>query len=227
MDSVFLVDWLPLCWVGLYIGLLLIIAEGLGRLTQVKGEWTRKIVHIGSGNVLLFAWWLEIPAWIGITAAVFAAMVALISYRFSILPSINSVGRQSWGTFFYAVSIGLLIAFFWLRGQPYYAVLGILVMAWGDGMAAIIGQKWGKHQYQIGGITKSWEGSATMLMVSFMVSCLILGSVYGNHWQIWLISLSVALFSTLLESFSKLGIDNLTVPLGSAALAFILGKGLF
>jgi phytol kinase len=206
--------------VGLYLGILLITAETLGRLTEIRGEWTRKIVHIGSGNVLLFAWLLNIPAWIGISAAIIAAILALISYQFPILPSINGVGRNSLGTFFYAVSVGLLIGIFWTIDQPYYGVLGILVMAWGDGMAAIIGQKWGKHLYQVFGMTKSWEGSLSMTGVSFLIAILILSSVYGYHAGIWLIAIGLSLFATFLESFSKLGIDNLTVPLGSAIFAF-------
>ncbi|MGK7944643.1 MAG: diacylglycerol/polyprenol kinase family protein [Microcystaceae cyanobacterium] len=206
--------------VGLYLGILLLIAELLGRLTEIKGEWTRKIVHIGSGHVLLFAWLLKIPAWIGIAAAIIAALVALISYQFPILPSINSVGRKSLGTFFYALSIGLLVGIFWTIDQPYYGVLGILVMAWGDGMAAIIGQKWGKHPYQVLGMTKSWEGSLTMTGVSFLISMLILSAIYGYNGGTWLISFVLSLFATFLESFSKLGIDNLTVPLGSALFAF-------
>jgi phytol kinase len=206
--------------VGLYLAILLLTAELLGHFTQIKGEWTRKIVHIGSGNVLLLAWWLNIPAWIGITAAIIAAIIALISYQFPILPSINSVGRKSLGTFFYALSIGVLVAIFWNLHQPYYAVLGILVMAWGDGLAAIIGQKWGKHPYSVEGITKSWEGSLTMMGVSFLVSLGILVSVYGNDGIIWLISLGIGILAMILESFSKLGIDNLTVPLGSAIAAF-------
>jgi phytol kinase len=38
--------------------------------------------------------------------------------------------------------------------------------------------------------------------------------------------LLVSIFATILEAFSKLGIDNLTVPLGSAALAFFLDRSL-
>ena len=157
-------------------------------------------------------------------AAAIASIIALTSYFLPILPSINSVGRRSLGTFFYALSIGILVAIFWPLQHPEYAVIGILVMAWGDGLAALVGQNFGKHPYQIAGIRKSWEGSLTMTVVSFWVILLILGSVQGFHWQIGLIAIAVALVATALESFSKFGIDNLTVPLGSAMLAFILNQ---
>ena len=81
-------------------------------------------------------------------------MIAIISYITPILPSINSVGRKSLGTLFYALSIGILASLFW-QDYPQYTTIGILVMAWGDGIAAIIGQRFGKHTYQVFNITKA------------------------------------------------------------------------
>ena len=130
--------------------------------------------------------------------------------------------RQSLGTFFYSVSFGILVAYFWYVQQPQYAALGILVMTWGDGLAALIGQRFAKHKYKVFGGQKSWEGSLTMTLVSYIVSSLIFLGVQGNIWQTWVISLIVAVVATGLEAVSFLGIDNLTVPLGSAALAFFL-----
>ncbi|MEA5540528.1 SEC59/DGK1/VTE5 family protein [Limnoraphis robusta Tam1] len=216
--------WQQIALVAVWLGVILLLAEGLNRLMSVEAEVSRKVVHIGTGNVILLAWWLNIPAWIGISAGVISGIIALISYKFPILPSINSVGRQSLGTFFYAVSIGVLIGCFWPINQPQYAALGILVMTWGDGLAAVIGQNFGRHRYEIWGIQKSWEGSLTMCLVSYLVSSLILFTVQGNIWQTWVISVIVAVMATAMEAFSKLGIDNLTVPLSSAALAFFLNQ---
>lgn len=214
--------WFKIAIAAVWVGGVVLIAELLHRYTTTDPEKIRKIVHIGTGQVILLAWWLEIPAWVGIAASILASTIALLSYKFPILPGINSVGRKSLGTFFYAVSIGILIAWFWHIQQPYYAAIGILVMTWGDGLAALIGQKYGKHLYKIGGIQKSWEGSLTMAIVSFLVTSVILFAVQGNTWQIYFVSIAVAVFATALESFSKLGIDNLTVPIASAALCFSL-----
>jgi phytol kinase len=65
-----------------------------------------------------------------------------------------------------------------------------------------------------------------MALTSYAVSSLILLSVQGNVWQTWLVPVAIALVATGLETFSKLGIDNLTVPLGSAALGFFLNQWL-
>lgn len=215
--------WLQIALAAIWVLLILLIAGVVNRFAD-KPEIVRKIVHIGTGNVILIAWWLDIPASVGITASILASAITLLSYRLPILPGINSVGRQSLGTFFYSVSFGILVAWFWYLQQPQYAALGILVMTWGDGLAALIGQRFGKHKYKVFGTEKSWEGSLTMMLVSYVVSSLILVGTQGNSWQTWAVSLLVAVIATGLEAVSFLGIDNLTVPLGSAALAYFLSQ---
>ena len=93
-------------------------------------------------------------------------------------------------------------------------------------MAALVGQNFGKHPYQIGGMCKSWEGSLAMTLVSFFVTYLLLLAVRGDSWGSLVISLIVAVAAAILEAFSKWGIDNLLVPLGSAALAFVLNSSI-
>ena len=211
---------IPLGAVFAYLAILVVIAEVLSRLITDDPELTRKMVHIGSGNVILLAWWLNISRTVIVSAAIIAAVIAVTSYIIPILPSIESVGRKSFGTLFYAISMGILAGYFWLN-TPQYAVIGILVMAWGDGMAAIIGQRFGQHKYQLGGISKSWEGSSAMAIAALIVTGSILLIIEGNRWQTWTIAIVVALVATILEAFSKLGVDNLTVPLASGFLCFL------
>jgi phytol kinase len=204
----------------LWVGLVLLAAELVVRFSDSGKEISRKIVHIGVGNVILLAWWLHIPAWVGIVAAGASGLLTLITYRYPILASVSGIGRKSWGTFFYAISIGLLIAYFWPLNLQAHAVLGVLVMTWGDGLAALIGQRWGAHPYQINGLTKSWEGTLTMLVVSLGVSITVLGTTYGWSGPMVGIAVTVASLATVLEAFSMFGIDNLTVPLGSAFASY-------
>ena len=214
----------PVTIVALWLVFIGLLAEGVNRYTKAGTEIVRKIVHIGTGNVILFAWLLKIPLWVGVSASVFFSAIAFLSYYVPILPSINGIGRKSLGTFFYAVSIGVLVAWFWTLNVPQFAAIGILVMTWGDGLAAVIGQRFGRHPYKLWDMTKSWEGSLTMGLISFLVSLAILVATQGNIWQVWLTSLAVALIATGLEAFSKFGIDNLTVPISSAALSFFLSQ---
>jgi phytol kinase len=208
--------------IAIYLGILILISESLNRFKKTDSEVTRKIFHIGSGNYILLAWWLNLPFFIIIEASIVASFISIISLYLPILPSINSIHRKSYGTLFYAISIGILTALFWNLGLQEYTVIGILVMSWGDGLAGVIGKSFGKNSYEILGIKKSWEGSFTMGLVSFIVINIMLCLSSGNSWENWLISIVVAIFATILEVFSFLGIDNLTVPLGSAILCFYL-----
>lgn len=213
---------------GSYLGLVLFLAEWLNRFSPSPAEVTRKIVHIGAGQVVLIAWWLQIPGWVGAIAGVLAAGIAVLSYRLPILPSLESVGRHSYGTLFYALSVGLSVGGFFSIHSPVFAAIGILVMAWGDGLAALVGQRWGRHRYQIFNNNKSWEGTGTMALAAFTVTTGLLTLVYGFSPLTVAIALGVALVSTVLESFSRWGIDNLTVPVASAVTAFVgvqLGLG--
>ncbi len=215
-------QFIPISCVAIYLVTLLLIAEILSRFQKLDGELTRKIVHIGTGNVILLAWWLKITGDVIIGASVVASLVAITSYFLPILPSVNGVGRKSLGTLFYAVSIGILVALFWQPDNQQFTAIGILVMSYGDGMAALIGQRWGKHPYQVWGNKKSWEGSLTMTLVAFVVTIGILSFANPWHWQYLIIAFVVGIFATILETFSQVGIDNFTVPVGSALTTYYL-----
>jgi phytol kinase len=218
--------WMQLGVTGAWLGTLGLVAEWFHQSKLVGSEVVRKLVHVGVGNIILAAWWMRFPLWLGVGASVFFSAIAFLSYRFPILSSINGIGRKSLGTFFYALSIGILIGLFWAIDQPQFAAIGVLVMTWGDGLAALIGQRFGQHPYQLWGMHKSWEGSLGMAAISFTCTGLILLGTYGYCWPILLVALAVALVATGLEAFSKYGIDNLTVPLGSALVAYGLTQAL-
>ncbi|AIE74428.1 phytol kinase [Synechocystis sp. PCC 6714] len=212
--------WMAVAMAAIYLGAIILSAELLNRLSPSPAEVTRKIVHIGAGQVVLIAWWLGIPGWVGSIAGLLAALIAVLSYRLPILPSLESVGRHSYGTLFYAISIGLLVGGFFSAGLPVFAAIGILVMAWGDGLAALVGQRWGKHPYKVFGFRKSWEGTTTMVLASFLVTVLLLGYSFGLTATVFALAVMVAITGAGLESFSRWGIDNLTVPIVSALIAF-------
>jgi phytol kinase len=208
-------------WVVLWLTLLWLGAEVLRR-NGVGAETVRKFVHIGTGNVILLAWGLHIPLVLCLLASAFVSLITLISYRIPILESINGVGRKSLGTFYYAVSIGIVTALFWPSQQYHFGALGILVMAYGDGLAALVGQRYGKRMYSAFGMPKTVEGSLTMALVSTLVSGLVLSVGIGWSFGVWGIALMVGIGAMFLEMFSVGGLDNLTVPVGSAILAWVL-----
>lgn len=217
--------WLRVGLGGLWLGIIGLAAWVLYR-RQAEAELVRKLVHIGTGNIILLAWGLALPTWIGVASGVIFGALALASYAKPFLPGINNVGRPSYGTFFYAVSIGLLVGWFWPLGLPQYAALGVLSMTWGDGWAGLIGRRWGRHGYQIWGCHKSWEGTIAMMVISGAIAWPLLrwsGLDLGSHC---LVAIVLGVAAAGLEACSTYGLDNLTVPIGTAALAYGLSTWL-
>lgn len=232
-------------WLGtiqslpLKLGIASLWLVGVGALAGLVDRWTppgseyvRKVVHIGTGNIILLAWWMHIPPHAILLAGIFFGIVTLLTYQVRSdgrqwLASINQVGRQSYGTFFYAVSIGILGAGFGWIQRPEFAVVGILVMTWGDGLAGLIGKQFGRYQYEIWGMKKSWEGSIVMLIVSTLVTYVVLASCglpssIASSGTLLAIAIVVGGVAASLEAFSKYGLDNLTVPLVSSVIAYHL-----
>jgi phytol kinase len=213
--------------VFVWLGFVFSISAILRRLGQ-DSELVRKVVHIGTGNVLLIAWGLQIPLWLCAIAGGIFSVIAYLSYFTNILPMLHGVGRKTYGVFYYALSITFLVVLFWSLHQPQYAVVGVLVMAWGDGMAALVGQRWGKHNYFCFGSKRTLEGSFAMFSVSYLITVLVLTLTHGwfhPNFQDGLIALPVAAIATLFEAFSPGGTDNLTVPISSALLCYVLSLG--
>jgi len=134
-------------------------------------------------------------------------------------------GGHHLGLFLYAISYTILAGLF--ASQPYLIAVGILPMAYGDASAALIGKKFGKHQYHIFA-KKSLEGSLAMLIVT--LTCLLAGGIFFSFFtqistiSILIIGIGVATLSVIAEAVTPKGFDNITIPLLSVLLAiFLLG----
>lgn len=202
-----------------WIGLVFLTSAILHRLNH-DPELVRKVVHIGTGNVLLIAWGLGVSHALCIAAGLLFSAIALASHHVKILPMLNDVGRKTYGVFYYAVSITILVTIFWQQA-PEYAVIGVMVMAWGDGMAALIGKRFGKHTFMHGNNRRSIEGSLAMFLVSVTVIIGVSALSHSLNLSHTLSAIPIAAIATLLESYSPGGTDNLTVPLSSAGLSYI------
>jgi phytol kinase len=206
--------------VAVWLGLVFLASEILHRFKQ-DPELVRKVVHIGTGHVLLIAWWLQIPTWLCVAAGVTFSAIALASHHTNILPMLNDVGRKTYGVFYYALSITVLVGLLW-EYHPQYAVIGVMVMSWGDGMAALIGKRFGKHTFIYMGNKRSLEGSLAMFVTSLIVMLGIFASGHSLSARDIGVAIPVAAIAAMLEAFSPGGTDNLSVPLASASLSYFL-----
>ena len=70
--------------------------------------------------------------------------------------------------------------------------------------------------YKICETKKTLAGSITMMIISFIVVAIFLGSINAHLW--WLKAILLAISVTVLEAVSIKGTDNITVPVFAALL---------
>ena len=184
-----------------------------------KEELSRKIVHIGTGPVILLAWLFDIPKNIAFLSAFFITIALGINYQFRLLPAIEDIERKSFGTIAYGISITILLLLFWPRYASSISI-GILSMAFGDGLAGLVGRSINSPKWSVLGQTKSIAGTFTMGSVVAITTATI---SYINNLDIQPIEIIViSLIATFLEQISPWGIDNITVPIGVTCLGIWL-----
>jgi phytol kinase len=177
------------------------------------------VVHIGTGPVVLLAWWLQIERNIALPAAALVTLATALNHRFRLLPAVEDVGRHSYGTIAYGGSITLLLALYWPL-QPLPVAAGVLVMACGDGLAGLVGPAVPSPRWRLLGQGKSLAGTACMLLAALAVLLALtaLAGAQGLNAPSWPALLLIAAAATGLEQVSGYGIDNLSVPLATALL---------
>lgn len=226
--NLFLQIILFLVFAGVIVGLSVFFKERFGFTPTL----TRKIFHI-----LTFTAAAYILQFLGKTSLfIFGTIMVLV-----ILPAVFR-GRTS--RFYQAlvrkttpdnghVSILLPLAATALGGTfslllfGQLAIIGLLISGWADGMAEIVGSKWGKIRYNFlkkgeSAASRSLEGSLAFLITAFIAIMVAFRLLQMPLTENILLALPIVLCSTLIEALSPGGTDNFTVQVGASGLAFLL-----
>lgn len=216
-----------------YIGILIsyafvFVIIGISTLLRnrrlLSSEGSRKFIHIVLANWWILAMFLfrsNVAAAIGPFTFVILNYLSYKNRWFSAME--REGGKEDLGTVYYAVSLLILalIAFSPLS-SPEFGAFGILIMGYGDGMAAVVGRRFGKRKFSICGSQKSLEGSFTMFVFSFLTAFTLLS--FFSSSDTFLYSFLIALVATILEAITPHGFDNLTVPIGTSFFYWLLMK---
>ncbi len=199
--------------IAIWLIVVFLCSFGAKKFLPSNNELSRKIVHIGTGPIIPIAWFLEISSRVAISFALIITISLLINYKLKIIPNLESIERKSFGTIAYAFSITLLISLFWID-NPASVCAGVLMMAFGDGLAGLIGRGINSPSWKVIGQKKSLAGTLTMAIVG-AITLSVIHLVSSNDFE----PLSILLITFLgvgLEQISPFGIDNLSVPIGVA-----------
>lgn len=211
-------DYLYLLISFSYIAILVAIGFLLYRYLRVSSEGVRKFIHIMTSLWIFIVEYKIDNIYLKLLGPfLFIFINGAFSFSsFSSLLGMNDRRRDN-GLIYYPLSIFFLVLLehFGVLSRS-SVIAGVLAMGFGDGLAALIGTKFGKNSYLVyGKYKKSKEGTATMFIVSLAV--LLLFTELPLYY-----ALLVALVAAFFENMTPLGLDNLSVPFSVAILTEVL-----
>lgn len=198
------------------IGLILILNQYLWDKKIIKGEAARKFAHILIGSFI--ASWPVFLSWNQIKIALAIGLIAAIIVRgFHVFPSIADIKRNTVGDIA-APAIMLLAAFI----EPTKTIFAVAVLhvAFADGMAAVIGSRFGhKNAYNIFKQKKSVAGTVTFYISSVLIMTAAAIARPTLDFPTFLLYIgAIPVAATFFENVTPRGLDNVTVPLIVVAL---------
>lgn len=201
---------------SVYIVLILV----LSKLIAKKGEEaSRKFIHILLSNVWIIYYFFIDSLAVACILPIAFTIINTISYKFKILKTMEREKNDGFGTIYYAISILIITVFTYLQKNPMLGMSGMLIMGYGDGMAAVVGKKIKSKEYEVGNAVKTIAGSITMFVISFFISSLVLNLLAVEYF--FFKGLVIALVATALEAVSIKGLDNITVPIVVTVLTYL------
>lgn len=208
------------------ISLLLVFNELIYRRLNPTGEVTRKFAHFTSVLATVPFPYIFPSHWYILVLALLFAVVLFITQSSKMLESIHDIERKSIGSYLLPLSIYITFLCFELLGNKFIYILPMLILAVCDPMAAILGYniKTYNGRIKIFGkkLNKTWLGSSSFLILSFVISVIALYFHRGvfDLKTFWLASL-VAVITMFAELISWRGSDNLSIPLSAMAVLIL------
>ena len=217
-----------------YIVALIVLAGRLNIHPAVPRGVSRKLLHAMIGNLPFIMPYFTDSLFPFLVASPFIAVTYLVSpyspwpgfaTRMRGLSGITEEGHGT-GLILYAVSYSALALLYGKR--PYIVAAGVLPMAYGDSVAALIGTRYGRHRFRALE-WKSLEGCLGMFagsLLSLLIGMAYFSVIYEFSLQAQVLSVLVtSLVVTAAEAASPRGLDNVAVPALGALTLIAMGGG--
>ncbi len=203
----------------------------------VSSELSRKIIHSGTGPIFVLCWlffndsslapFLAALVPLGITIQFVMVGTGLIKDP-SAVESMSRTGDRREilrGPLFYGIAFVILTITFW-RNSP-IGMVALMILCGGDGLADIVGKTVGGYQLPWSP-RKTLAGSLTMLFGGFLFATLVVWvfvrqGYFTDPINAFLLPIGIiAVVTTLIESLPFADIDNITIPLVSVLIGFLV-----
>jgi len=204
----------------------------------VSSSTSRKIVHIGTGPIFVLCWllfsetisarWLASLVPLLITVQFIFAGIGIIKDE-RIIKSLSRSGDPKEilkGPLYYGIVFIIITILFW-RYSP-IGIVALMILCGGDGIADLVGSRWGKHYPIPWSKSKSLVGSLGMFMGGLIFSFTILAIfISAGFFQLSLLEtlsklLIVCISATIVESLPFDNIDNVSVPITAIIIGFLV-----
>lgn len=232
--------------VYVYIIIIILIPIQLKKRDKISKFAARKIVHLFAGLSVLSTPFFTWPYF----ALIIVGSLTIVTYfsskdaKLKALKDLyDTIGEEAeeqlkrkflQGPFNYCFSIFFLLTIFviFAPNQLYFPIAGILIMIIADTLASIVGKRYGRI-----GLKFPWTGrrtvigSLTMFTFSFLLSFISFWyfGLFNTLTQVpltWniilLYALITAVLATLIELLSPSTWDDLSVPLASTLIMYLL-----
>ncbi|MFA7641822.1 MAG: hypothetical protein WCY74_00940, partial [Sphaerochaetaceae bacterium] len=179
----------------------------LSRSQKYSSESVRKFIHIGVSN-----WWFILIAFFDSLAyAVIGPILFIIANAIAVSTGLANVlgikdKVRNLGLVYFPISLLILVLAGFSQTVPMWACgMGAMAMGYGDGMAALLGKRYGKRKIRGG---KTLEGTLVMFVVMILVIT-VFSLYYGidSLWSVtwWIFLFLIAAVAALLEAYTPYG----------------------
>lgn len=198
------------------------LGELLHHFLHVKAEHTRRLIHFATGCFVASTPFIfKYSNWIYVLASVFT-IANLYAVQRSWFKGMHQIERKSIGTATFPLALLTALYLVWTINIEHQFALQIafLILAMADPLASWVGTSMkNPHQYVLDGQIKTWAGSLTFALVTFVIS--VVGLAYLSSWNestIWLTALILAIVVTMVEALGKNGWDNFFIVIASMTI---------
>lgn len=215
------------------------LMDALAHRGLIEQRLSRKIIHIGTGPLFVLCWNLFSPApwarWLaalvplGITVQFAAVGTGLVKDPAAVAAMTRHGDQREIlrGPLYYGLVFVACTLLFW-RHSP-VGVTALMLMCGGDGLADVVGRRWGRARLPFNP-GKTWAGSLAMFLggFSFALAFWLLFNSLGlfaaglDSGRAAAVIGAIALAATAVEALPLPDVDNLTITLVAVALGLLL-----
>ncbi|MFH0733918.1 MAG: phosphatidate cytidylyltransferase [bacterium] len=187
---------------------------------------SRKIIHIAAGSWLFFWLFYDNSTWtkyLNILPGLVWFVLLIIKGFWAdendeAVKTMTRTGNKKEllkGPLYFTIIMSFLGTFFY---RQEIAVISMGILGWGDGLAPIIGKKFGTIKYKVF-VEKSLQGSISFFIFGFLGAVLLLSVL---HMKIDLsLILLCCVITTIIEAISPKDLDNLLIPIVCILIYFL------